>query len=79
MDLNGDEIYFIDSSYKRDVNNVFEIILEGRAEGRLFKYNEKTDKLELLLDGLFLPNGMQLGPNKDYVLINENPKCRIIK
>ena len=79
LDLYGDEIYFIDSSYQRDVNDVFEVILEGLPSGRLFLYNEKTDKLELLKDGLFFPNGMQLGPNKDYVLINENTKCRIIK
>ena len=77
LDINGDMIYFVDSSDLRDINEAVEEHLEAQPRGRLFSYNEKTDKLTLLLDHLYFPNGLQL--YKDYILINENSMARIIK
>jgi hypothetical protein len=47
--------------------------------GRLFSYNEQTDQLTLLMDGLYFPNGLQLTPDKTALLINENTQARITK
>ena len=79
LDFDGDVIYLIDSSTKRGVNFAVQEILESFAFGRLFKFNEKTNELELLLSGLYFPNGLQLLPNKEAVLINECTTATITK
>ncbi len=79
LDIDGDVFYFIDSSYAYDFNSAKRDLMEGQSRGRLFSYNQFTDELKLLLEGLHFPNGLQLGPSKDYLLINENTMSRIIK
>lgn len=79
LDIDGDVIYLVDSSYERDINEAVEEHMEALPRGRLFSYNEKTDKLDILLDNLYFPNGLQLFPSKDAILINENSMARIIK
>jgi sugar lactone lactonase YvrE len=79
LDLDGDLIYFIDSSYEREINEALEEHLEALPRGRLYSYDVKKDKLNLLLSNLYFPNGLQLSPKKDYLLINENSMARIIK
>jgi len=75
----NDDIYFIDSSYEREVNEAVEEHIEGLARGRLFRFNEKKNELEFLAENLFFPNGLQMMPTKDALLINENSMARIIK
>jgi sugar lactone lactonase YvrE len=79
LDIDGDVIYFIDTSYARGVNEFLEEHVEALPRGRLFSYNEKTDKFEILVKDLYFPNGMQLMPTNDAILINENTMARIIK
>lgn len=79
LDLDGNLIYFIDASYERDVNEALEEHLEALARGRLFSYDEKLNKLEFLLENLYFPSGVQLMPDKQALLINENSMSRIIK
>lgn len=79
LDIDGDVIYFVDSSYEYDTNNALEDFYEGHAHGRLFSYNEKTDKLDLIAGNLYFPNGMQLMPSKNEILVNEVTMSRIIK
>ena len=79
LDLDGDVVYFIDSSFEREVNEAIEEHFEALPRGRLFSYDMKADKLELLLENLYFPNGLQLTPEKDALLINENSMARIIK
>lgn len=79
LDVDGDMIYFVDTSYLRNVNEFLEDYIEAQPHGRLFSFNQKTNELKLLLDNLYFPNGIQLTPTKDAVLVNENTKCRIIR
>lgn len=79
LDMDGDMIYFVDSSYVRGINGVVEEHLEAQPRGRLFSFNEKTGQMETLLQDLYLPDGLQLLPTKEAVLINENPMARILK
>ena len=65
-------IYFVDTSYLRDVNDFLNEYFEAQPRGHLFSYNEKTNELKLLLEDLYFPNGIQLTPNKDSLLIDEN-------
>lgn len=79
LDIDGDIIYFIDSSYEHGFNEAMDEHIEALPRGRLFSYNEKTDDLEMIADNLYFPNGLQLMPNKREILINENTMSRIIK
>ena len=79
LDLDGHMIYFIDSSFERDINEAIEEHIEALPRGRLYSYNEQTDVLEMIADNLYFPNGLQLMPNKKEILVNENTMARIIK
>lgn len=41
-------------------------------DGRLFKYNLLSDKLELVLDSLCYPNGLSFSPDHQYLYIGES-------
>jgi sugar lactone lactonase YvrE len=102
LDIDGDDIYFVDSSYKHDINEAIQDIVHAFPGGRyfiierifsilmvnsklklnfkrLFRYNVKKDTLELLADKLYYPNGVQLTPKKDAILVNEFSMARIVK
>ena len=79
IDIDGDNIYFVDSSYKHEVNEMVQDITHAFPGGRLFRYNERQDKLELLADGLYYPNGVQLTPGGEAIFVSEFSMARIIK
>ncbi|CAF0907810.1 unnamed protein product [Brachionus calyciflorus] len=79
LDFDQDTIYFIDTSYERGANDFLFEYLEAQPRGRLFSYNEKTNELNLLLENLYFPNGLQLTPDKNSILINENTMSRILE
>lgn len=79
LDLDGDMIYFLDTTYSRNVNEFLEEHIEAQPRGRLFSFNEKTNELKLLKENLFFPNGIQLTPDNQALLINENTQARILK
>lgn len=80
LDIDDDGvIYFVDTSYLRDMNELLEEHIEAQPRGRLFSYNQNTNEVKLLINDLFFPNGMQLTPEKDALLIDENTMARIIK
>ena len=82
-DLDLDEtsgiIYFIDSSYEKELNDVIDEHIECLPRGRLFSFDQENNRLEMLSDGLYLPNGIQLMPDKQSLLINENSMARIVR
>ncbi len=67
-------IYFSLSTKYRDGRYDF---LEGRPHGKLLSYNRKTKGVEVLLDGLYFPNGVALSQKEDFILINETFQYRI--
>jgi sugar lactone lactonase YvrE len=79
--MDGDVIYFVDSSYLRNSLEALQEIPEQftTPRGRLFKYTQSTKRLELLLSNLFFPNGISLTPQKDVLLISEMTRTRITK
>jgi sugar lactone lactonase YvrE len=79
LDVDGDDIYFIDTSYFRDLTDIFLEVVEMSPRGRLFHFNEKTNELRVLLEDIYLPNGIQLMPDKESLLISEMTLNRIIK
>jgi len=70
-------IYFSDASMRFEYHNNLLDFYEGSMTGRLFAYSPQTQSIELLLDGLFFANGVALGPNDAYVLVNETGLGRV--
>lgn len=48
-----------------------------RPNGRLLAYDSKTGRTRLLLDGLYFPNGIAVGPNGNYLVFNETSMYRV--
>ena len=42
-------------------------------------YHSNTGDLEVLLEGLYFANGVQLSPEGDHLLVTETTSARIIK
>ena len=79
LDIDGNVIYFVDTSFLRGVDEVLTEFADGQPRGRFFKFDQSTNQINLLLDNLYFPNGITLTPKKDAVLINEMTTTRILK
>ncbi|XP_006005281.1 adipocyte plasma membrane-associated protein [Latimeria chalumnae] len=73
----GSKIYFTDSSSKWQRRNFMCLIIEANDDGRLLEYDTVTKEVKVLMDGLRFPNGIELSPNEDFVLISETTMARI--
>lgn len=72
-------IYFTDASSKYPQSSYLYDLLEAKPYGRFFRFDTRTNQLELLLDGLYFANGVALSQHEDFVLINETYRYRIIQ
>ena len=75
----ADNIYFTVSTRKRELHESAELHIEAISDGRVFCYNEKTNEISLLIDNMIFPNGIQLTPNQDALIIAENCMARLVK
>ncbi|XP_049632203.1 adipocyte plasma membrane-associated protein [Suncus etruscus] len=73
----GRKIYFTDSSSKWQRRDFLLLFMEGIDDGRLLEYDTKTKEVKVLLDHLRFPNGVQLSPDEDFVLVSETTMARI--
>ena len=76
VDTNG-HIWFSDASQRFDYTQVALDFFEGSRTGRLLRYDPATQQTDVMMDGLFFANGVTLGPNEDYVLVNETGMGRV--
>ena len=76
VDSNG-RIWFSDASQRFDYTQVALDFFEGSRTGRLLRYDPATQQTDVMMDGLFFANGVTLGPNEDYVLVNETGMGRV--
>ena len=70
-------IWFSDASMRFGFDQTLLDFFEGSMTGRLFSYQPATGELHVHLDGLFFANGVTLGPDESYVLINETGLGRV--
>jgi hypothetical protein len=78
LDIAADgTIWFSDSSAHRDYHHTFHDFLEGRPSGRLLSYDPASGDTAVHMEDLFFANGVALGPEDDYVLVNETGLGRI--
>ncbi|XP_068931640.1 adipocyte plasma membrane-associated protein [Petaurus breviceps papuanus] len=73
----GRKIYFTDSSSKWQRRDYLFLIMEGTDDGRLLEYDTVTREVKVLMEGLRFPNGVQLSPAEDFVLVAETTMARI--
>jgi sugar lactone lactonase YvrE len=72
-------IYFSDASSKYDQAHLMDSVFENDTHGRLLRYDPQTKKTEVLLDQLKFANGVAMGPDGAYVLVNETYAYRITR
>nr|XP_028580846.1 adipocyte plasma membrane-associated protein [Podarcis muralis] len=73
----GRKIYFTDSSSKWHRKDYSLLIMEASDDGRLLEYDTVTKEVKVLMGGLRFPNGVQLSPAEDFVLVAETTMARI--
>ena len=76
VDSSGN-IWFSDASMRYDYRQVGLDFFEGSRTGRLLRYDAASQRTEVMLEGLFFANGVTLGPEEHYVLVNETGMGRV--
>ncbi|MGE7955958.1 SMP-30/gluconolactonase/LRE family protein [Pseudomonas sp. NPDC089530] len=77
VDAAGRYAYFSDASSRWGYGQDGEAVIEHGGDGRLLRYDFQSGRTEQLLDGLEFANGIALGPQEAYVLVNETGAYRI--
>jgi sugar lactone lactonase YvrE len=78
LDIAGDgAVWFSDASQRFDQHQWRYDFWEGRATGRLLRYDPHTHQTAVQLADLRFANGVALGPDDAFVLVNETVAARI--
>ncbi|MDX1497246.1 MAG: SMP-30/gluconolactonase/LRE family protein [Salinisphaeraceae bacterium] len=73
-------IYFSDASSKLDPSSHgMNDAIEHGPYGRLLRYEPATGNTEVLLDGLYFANGIAVGPDEAYVLVNQTMSYDVLR
>lgn len=72
-------IYFTEASTRHGIDDFALDIYEGKPTGRLFSFDPRSGQLIKRLDSLAFANGVALGPDEEYVLVNETAAHRITR
>jgi sugar lactone lactonase YvrE len=75
----GSKAYFTDASSKFGFGRVTEDIVEHGGHGRFLVYDFATGKTDVLMKGLQFANGVALGPDEAFALVNETGSYRILR
>ncbi|CAG05105.1 unnamed protein product [Tetraodon nigroviridis] len=73
----GKKVYFTSSSSKWDRRDYMHLIMEATADGRVLEYNTESRELSVVMENLRFPNGIQLLPDEESVLVAETTMARI--
>jgi len=78
LDIAADgTVWFSDASARYGYHDYMLDAFEGQASGRLLSYDPATGETAVHLDGLRFANGVALGPEDRFVLVNETVAGRI--
>jgi sugar lactone lactonase YvrE len=72
-------IYFSDASMRYGIDEVTLEFLEGQRTGRLFSFDPRSGSLQVRAKDLAFANGVALGPDEEFVLVNETAAARITR
>ena len=70
-------VWFSDASQRFSIDGFMLDLLEASRTGRLMSYNLATGEIQSHLEGLFFANGVALGPDETFVLVNETVTGRV--
>ncbi|XP_028983545.1 adipocyte plasma membrane-associated protein isoform X2 [Betta splendens] len=73
----GKKVYFTDSSSRWQRRDYMHLIMEATADGRVLEYDTDTRELTVVMENLRFPNGIQLLPDEESVLVAETTMARI--
>ncbi|XP_032408707.1 adipocyte plasma membrane-associated protein-like isoform X1 [Xiphophorus hellerii] len=73
----GRKLYFTDSSSRWQRRDYLHLIMEATADGRVLEYDTETRELTVVMENLRFPNGIQLLPDQESVLVAETTMARI--
>jgi len=73
------KLYFTDASHKFGYGRHMVDLLEHGPNGRLLEYDVVGMKTRVLLSDLHFANGVAVGPDDAYVLVNETGEYRILR
>lgn len=75
----GRYLYFTDASSRFGYGHHTEDALEHGANGSVLLYDTQTHETKTVISGLHFANGVALGPDDDYLLINETSEYRVVR
>lgn len=73
----GKKVYFTDSSSRWQRRDYLHLIMEATADGRVLEYDTETGELTVIMENLRFPNGIQLLPDEESVLVAETTMARV--
>lgn len=76
---NDDNVLFTETSTKWPLKKILYSVLEHENSGRVLMYDAKTKRTHILLEDLYCPNGIELGPDGNSIIIAELTKNRLLK
>ncbi|GJN08373.1 hypothetical protein PR202_ga26284 [Eleusine coracana subsp. coracana] len=72
-------VFFTDTSMRYNRKDHLNILLEGEGTGRLLRYDPETSEVNVVLNGLVFPNGVQISEDQQFLLFSETTNCRIMR
>jgi len=80
LDISSDgTVWFTDASTRFDLHDNLLDFFESRPSGRLLSWNPDTGETIVHMEELGFANGVALGPDESYVLVNETMRYRITR
>lgn len=80
LDISADGmVYFSDASSKFGHHEVMADFMEHGANGRLLRHDLNTGRTDVLVADLHFPNGVALGPDDAFLLLNETAEYRVAR
>ncbi|KAK2824730.1 hypothetical protein Q5P01_021905 [Channa striata] len=73
----GKKVYFTDSSSRWQRRDYLNLIMEATADGRVLEYDTESKEVTVVMENLRFPNGIQLLPDEESVLVAETTMARI--
>ena len=77
--LQNGSIFFTNLSYKFSHNELLMEMYEGRANGKLLHYNPVDNRLSVVTEGLYFPNGVSASRDEGFLIIAKTSRGRILK
>jgi sugar lactone lactonase YvrE len=72
-------LYFTDASSRFGFGKHMADLLEHGANGRVLEYDPRTQTARTLIKGVHFANGITMGPDDAYFLVNETSEYRVLR